>query len=878
VTGLERLRYWQGQLLRSTDFRDQLRHEEYLRSRHNTALHKAFGIVSGLQIKDGKVTCGFGYDCFGRELIVPGDLPLPARISDQAQLLVLLAAKPGQCSALAWIDELDWNGNQGLPLARVSASGTDFDPEYGAAPYVRAMARPHLASGETVRGNTPWELWKEGAVEVGVQTRVDTSGAGFTEMPHYFATLKAKQWPLASTAAGPAAEFAPAYFAHVAQATSAGFTFRLLLQDVALRRYEPRDALTRIKALNRDGSFLSATLEAGTPFEKGDAVVQVRPRAEAAALIQKVEGPTLTLASDLELKGDDRLVLGNLPRTATVKEVTQETDTFVTLSALDGAIAGSILGRFDADNAKARASRIARVKDGKVLLRDPWPGLAANARVHLFHRKEAVKLTDAKTEGGVTTITVPADANLQTGDAVIHLSGRQPAPPAMVTAVEVIGDAAKVTIKPAFVELKDGASVVASRLEVTVAAVDTPTGSLEIVLADDSPFEEHDYLKPLGRAGAPAIVEFSDGPVVRLRAPASWTAAGDVLVAGNFTGALTVEGTRVEGGSTIIDVARPAALRTGYAVVRLDSETTVSAPSLVNRMPGSELSLEPAIPGLQRFQTLIAIQFPAVVRIASVAENGRIRIDPAGACAAGDWLAAMNPAGTFPIAQVTSVNGDGSLSLSRNLDLAVDTRLGQVHFRDTTLITSVDALNKTVEMKESLDVHTPADFAGPWIYYEDNASAATVDNVSGAVITLRPLTPDGITGEGMIASGAFDAGLLAYASISPQQGRIVLDEPPGLEVGDPVTLSGSSSLGTSITVPMKVSAADQAGLTLEPTLGVPYLLRPERSSLASKFNENFPTSFAIFAQRLGLYVAWLGCQDEHRSLPMCGETKEDPCR
>jgi hypothetical protein len=69
-----------------------------------------------------------------------------------------------------------------------------------------------------------------------------------------------------------------------------------------------------------------------------------------------------------------------------------------------------------------------------------------------------------------------------------------------------------------------------------------------------------------------------------------------------------------------------------------------------------------------------------------------------------------------------------------------------------------------------------------------------------------------------------------------------------------------------------------ARLELAPTLGIAYALRPERSTLVSRFNANFPTSFAVFAQRRGLYVAWLGCQPEPRTYPECGGgKKEDPC-
>jgi hypothetical protein len=41
---IERLRYWQGQKLRSRDFRDQMEMAAQLRWWHNRALHQAFGV------------------------------------------------------------------------------------------------------------------------------------------------------------------------------------------------------------------------------------------------------------------------------------------------------------------------------------------------------------------------------------------------------------------------------------------------------------------------------------------------------------------------------------------------------------------------------------------------------------------------------------------------------------------------------------------------------------------------------------------------------------------------------------------------------------------------------------------------------------------
>ena len=55
-------------------------------------------------------------------------------------------------------------------------------------------------------------------------------------------------------------------------------------------------------------------------------------------------------------------------------------------------------------------------------------------------------------------------------------------------------------------------------------------------------------------------------------------------------------------------------------------------------------------------------------------------------------------------------------------------------------------------------------------------------------------------------------------------------------------------------------------------------LRPERLSLVSGFDNNFPRDFAAFAQKQGLYVGWFACLQERRTPPSCDPSPmEDPC-
>jgi hypothetical protein len=218
---LERVRYEQGQVIRSRDFNDQAANEDQLRWWHNRSLHNAYGVVSGIlngfavqltdpATKEFTVRPGVAYDCFGRELILTRERKtrLPDEIAEGTAILLLQyqapAVKAGQaCNcpqaettahepALRWVSGRV-SVRDGVAIARVSDVG-NLDSETVVdtdVPIVRALARPHMASGKTESDGGPWELWTQrtsaGEFFIGFQIRVDTSAAGFTRVPCYFA-------------------------------------------------------------------------------------------------------------------------------------------------------------------------------------------------------------------------------------------------------------------------------------------------------------------------------------------------------------------------------------------------------------------------------------------------------------------------------------------------------------------------------------------------------------------------------------------------------------------------------------------------------------------------------------------------------------------
>ncbi len=261
---LQRVRYWQGQMLRSTDFRDQNADTAQHRWWHNRALHDAYGVYQGLTVSAVNaggalsaisVAPGLAYDCFGRELLLESQqtVALPTNVPAQPVTMALLIGySAGQDCRPHSNDEICWTtmGSQpsgtveffwkpadqvtvrdGVPLAQVmyqQSGGRMLKHEF-VPPGARPIARAAIASGATLPETTVWMPWtidstnlpSERVPIVGVRTRVDTSEAGFSGTPCYFAWL-----------AGPLFNrdkklLLPNMFASVDEESATGFTFRM---------------------------------------------------------------------------------------------------------------------------------------------------------------------------------------------------------------------------------------------------------------------------------------------------------------------------------------------------------------------------------------------------------------------------------------------------------------------------------------------------------------------------------------------------------------------------------------------------------------------------------------------------------------------------
>ena len=262
---LERVKYWQGQMLRSADLRAQSADTAQHRWWHNRALHNAYGVYQGLTASEAQgadgtfigvtIAAGVGYDCFGRELIVdsPQTVALPVNVPQGlvTMALVITYATSEDCSPES-MQEICWTTvgtestvsfiwkavtcvcrKDGVPLAHVVVRNgrPALDPSF-VPPGSRPIARPTIASGATLPTTTTWDPWTidvptavTGALSapalVGVKTTIDTSAAGFTRTPCYHAwlggpLLDRNMWLLL-----------PDMFTSVTDETPTGFTFQM---------------------------------------------------------------------------------------------------------------------------------------------------------------------------------------------------------------------------------------------------------------------------------------------------------------------------------------------------------------------------------------------------------------------------------------------------------------------------------------------------------------------------------------------------------------------------------------------------------------------------------------------------------------------------
>ena len=225
----ERLRWFDGSALTERDLADAVAFESRMLELHVQGVHRTWGVAHGLTITSSNdareviVAPGFAYTCRGEALVIAelARTAPPATATAGVYDLLLVppvpadaeaCERPVTCTGDAIVQRasLRWERaasapaagppplgdgvrlGREVPLSRFQrlASGVLLGPDMSQRRVARGLVRPHVAFGVTRPNELAWQL---GPTEL--LATVDTSGAGFSTRPFYFATLGSAVWP-----------------------------------------------------------------------------------------------------------------------------------------------------------------------------------------------------------------------------------------------------------------------------------------------------------------------------------------------------------------------------------------------------------------------------------------------------------------------------------------------------------------------------------------------------------------------------------------------------------------------------------------------------------------------------------------------------------
>jgi hypothetical protein len=236
---MQRIRYRDGQELDGRDLRDDGDYESRMRGLHTRALHDTWGIALGLGVslsgdrQHVLVAPGLAYDIRGNELLLADalDLPVPAGVGSRPLVLAIRAGTGsedwvrlarGAClpggsrtevvqPVFLWQTPARLHLGEDVPLATLGGTEGSVMLQTVVRRNARPLLRPYMGWGTQAvtmgSAGSPLQLGE-------LTVDVDTSDAGFTDVPFYFAVL---------STAGPLP-----VLDSIEDATSTGFTYRLL--------------------------------------------------------------------------------------------------------------------------------------------------------------------------------------------------------------------------------------------------------------------------------------------------------------------------------------------------------------------------------------------------------------------------------------------------------------------------------------------------------------------------------------------------------------------------------------------------------------------------------------------------------------------------
>lgn len=856
---LERIRYWQGQLLSSGDLQRQMAVVAELRRQHNRAVHNAYGIAMGLTLGDISegvlpLSCGLAYDCSGRELMVPVGrmVPLPVPTITAPQLLFLAYDSNLGDVSLTWQPQGAPVSTNGVAIARI-LPGTPsplLDPAF--RPVVaRPMARPQLASGQTVPGDTAWESWEENEINVGVQSVVDTSAAGFTTTPNYFAE---------AVADNPTADFVPAWFTSIADPTPDGFTLRLFMRRITREAFDIVDPKTQVAKTPPVGGVVS--LESGNVLVQWDWVSRLLPIVSSASVVTKISGTTATLDNPLaSFTGSQQVAFGNPPRIGVVTKVpTAAAGLQVTVDTPASFQAGETVVKLATG---AHPTTVASIDDqGELELADQIT-LAQGDQLGIAQTPSLVTSVTA------TTVTVQNPNLFYLNDIVVCVDGD-----IISSQITNISGASNeiLTLTP-FVNGLNGKHIASVQLGGTVQTVDTEASAVKIQVDQPKLFSAGDLVAKIVSSGA-----FSEAVRVQAVQSASKTLLLSKTIAGlSMQDQIGVADFRIRAtvlrvvGTTVTVAAHASRFPTNSLVVGLDDSYTPTGSAYVTSSSGTSIVLSAAITGLAPGSIIALCSFPVMVTVESIDSQGIIQVNPPGLIQAGDVVAAI-PAHPG-IAIVAAASGSSVQlaapipGLTANDVLSIVTVSGTLEVTAGTPNTKVTLeANNRVRLNDFL-----ADIDG-WREPGPVPSIAFVLNASGTNVTLSAQL-DGLMVHDNI-------GFASLVSGGPWLQLRLQSVPDDVTPGDEALLVGLDRLQGVTTsmfarVEWIIPTAKLVFLGLEGTFGA-FTIRPEDLTASTLFVRGSPLALV---QNQNLYVSWLACQTPDPMPRPCTDpsTSDDPC-
>jgi len=260
---LNRVTYRDGQLLAALDLQDDHRLALRRHALHTRYLHETWGIALGfeLTVEDDERTIAIGpghaIDELGRDILLAkgGKVAVPdvedperfvltlryredAAFRDRRELdLVCLSGGldlRNERPVFSWYRPGEVRFGIEVPLASVDVEDGRIrhGPNLRVRRTTRPLVRPHIGRGETEAGRTGWQYIIEDTAspDFGLFVNVDTSKAGFTHTPLYFAQVMGD---FNSIAEGNLAEFGPhaalslGSQVYIARSSIAEFTLRV---------------------------------------------------------------------------------------------------------------------------------------------------------------------------------------------------------------------------------------------------------------------------------------------------------------------------------------------------------------------------------------------------------------------------------------------------------------------------------------------------------------------------------------------------------------------------------------------------------------------------------------------------------------------------